>query len=64
MRFGRSGEGRTCIIIAHRLGLAKIADRVIVLKEGRVVENGSHKELLEQKGEYSRMWEAQAGWYQ
>ena len=37
---------------------------MIVLKEGRVVENGSHKELLEQKGEYSRMWEAQAGWYQ
>ncbi len=64
MRFGRSGEGRTCIIITHRLGLAKIADRVIVLKNGRVVENGSHKELLERKGEYNRMWEAQAGWYQ
>lgn len=62
--FLRAAEGRTCIIITHRLGLAKIADRVIVLKEGRVVENGSHKELLEQKGEYSRMWEAQAGWYQ
>ena len=62
--FLRAAEGRTCIIITHRLGLAKIADRVIVLKEGRVVENGSHKELLEQKGEYSRMWEAQAEWYQ
>ena len=62
--FLRAAEGRTCVIITHRLGLAKIADRVIVLKEGRVVENGSHKELLERKGEYNRMWEAQAGWYQ
>ena len=60
----RAAEGRTCVIITHRLGLAKIADRVIVLKNGRVVENGSHKELLERKGEYNRMWEAQAGWYQ
>ena len=51
------------MIITHRLGLAKIADRVIVLKEGKVVENGSHQELLERGGEYSRMWEAQAGWY-
>lgn len=62
--FLRAAEGRTCVIITHRLGLAKIADRVIVLKNGRVVENGSHKELLERKGEYNRMWEAQAGWYQ
>lgn len=61
--FLRAAEGRTCVIITHRLGLAKIADRVIVLKEGKVVENGSHKELLERGGEYSRMWEAQAGWY-
>ena len=64
MRQRRACEGRICIIITHRLGLAKIADRVIVLKNGRIVENESHKELLEQKGEYSRMWEAQAGWYQ
>lgn len=61
--FLRAAEGRTCVIITHRLGLAKIADRVIVLKEGKVVENGSHQELLERGGEYSRMWEAQAGWY-
>ncbi len=61
--FLRAAEGRTCVIITHRLGLAKIADRVIVLKEGKVVENGNHKELLERGGEYSRMWEAQAGWY-
>ena len=58
-----AAEGRTCVIITHRLGLAKIADRIIVLKEGKIVEMGSHKELLERKGEYRRMWEAQAGWY-
>ena len=59
-----AAKGRTCIIITHRLGLARIADRIIVLKDGSVAENGSHKELLERGGEYSRMWEAQAGWYQ
>lgn len=56
-------EGKTCILITHRLGLAKIADRIIVLKEGKIVENGNHYQLLEQNGEYSRMWKAQAGWY-
>lgn len=61
--FLKLAEGKTCIVITHRLGLAKIADRIIVLKEGKIVENGSHKQLLEQKGEYARMWDAQAGWY-
>ena len=56
-------EKKTCIIITHRLGLARIADRIIVLKNGRLVENGNHQELLERKGEYFKMWSAQAQWY-
>ncbi len=56
-------KGKTCIVITHRLGLARIADRIVVLKDGRIVENGNHKQLLEQNGEYRKMWEAQAGWY-
>ena len=56
-------EGKTCIVITHRLGLARIADRIVVLKDGKIAENGSHQQLLEQRGEYARMWEAQAGWY-
>lgn len=61
--FLRLAEGKTCIVITHRLGLARIADRIVVLKDGKIAENGSHQQLLEQKGEYARMWEAQAGWY-
>lgn len=56
-------EKKTCIVITHRLGLARIADRIIVLKNGRLVENGNHQELLERKGEYFKMWSAQAQWY-
>ena len=56
-------EGKTCIVITHRLGLARIADRIVVLKDGKIAEKGSHQQLLEQRGEYARMWEAQAGWY-
>lgn len=61
--FLKLAKGKTCIVITHRLGLAKIADRIIVLKGGKIVENGNHQQLLEQGGEYARMWESQAGWY-
>lgn len=61
--FLKLAKGKTCIFITHRLGLARIADRIIVLKEGKIVENGSHQQLMEQKGEYARMWESQAEWY-
>lgn len=54
---------KTCIMITHRLGLARIADRVLVVKNGRIVEEGSHQELLARRGEYYRMWSAQAEWY-
>lgn len=58
------GRDKTCVMITHRLGLAKIADRIIVLKDGSIVEDGKHQELLERKGEYYRMWSLQAEWYQ
>ncbi len=54
---------KTCIVITHRLGLAKIADKIIVLKDGKIAEKGSHSELLNARGEYARMWDAQASWY-
>src|SRR5699024_5748999 len=62
--FLRAAGGSTCIRLSHGLGLARSADRIVGLKEGRVAETGSHRELLEKNGEYGRMWAAQAGWYQ
>lgn len=48
-------ESRTVLLIAHRLATVRKADRIIVVEKGRIVEEGSHSELLEQKGIYSRL---------
>jgi putative ABC transport system ATP-binding protein len=51
-------QGRTTISIAHRLSTAARADRVVVLANGRIVDDGSHQELMQQRGEYYRMYES------
>jgi ABC-type multidrug transport system fused ATPase/permease subunit len=52
-------EGRTSIIIAHRLATIKKADKILVMEKGEVVEMGTHQSLLKQKGYYSALYEAQ-----
>lgn len=56
-------EDKTGLIVTHRLGSIKYADRIIVLDAGSLIESGSHKKLLEDKGLYSRMWESQKNNY-
>ena len=53
-------QGRTTIIIAHRLSTIKNADRIIVLKEGKIIEQGSHKELMKSSGEFAKLNQAQS----
>jgi len=55
----RLGSHRTVLVIAHRLGTIRNADNIIVLKDGRVAEQGSHDELLEKEGLYADMWNKQ-----
>jgi ATP-binding cassette subfamily B protein len=50
---------RTSIIISHRVSSAKLADKIIVLDDGRIVEHGTHDELLAKKGVYAELYEKQ-----
>lgn len=56
-------EGRTSIIIAHRLSTIMHADKIIVLKEGKIVQMGKHTQLINQPGEYKKLWNLQKGGY-
>ena len=55
---------RTVIFISHRLGFARRADRILVFKDGKVVEEGSHSKLMNNDNEYARMFTKQKAWYQ
>lgn len=56
-------KSRGAIIITHRLVLSKLADDIIVLGDGRIVERGSHNELMNRGGIYKQMYDEQSGWY-
>jgi ATP-binding cassette, subfamily B, bacterial len=62
-RFARLAAGKTALLISHRLGTCRSADRILVLRDGELAEEGSHEELLAQEGEYARMFRLQARWY-
>ncbi|MYC72234.1 MAG: ABC transporter ATP-binding protein [Gemmatimonadetes bacterium] len=63
-QFGELLAGHTALLISHRLGSARMADRILVLKDGRIVEQGPHDDLVAKGGVYAAMWEEQASWYQ
>lgn len=54
-------KNKTAIVIAHRLSTILRMDRIIVLEQGRIIEQGSHRQLLEQQGRYYQMWRHQKG---
>lgn len=62
-KFQKMVQNKMGILVTHRLGSAKIADRIIVLKKGRIVEQGTHKELVHRQGYYYKLFKEQAKWY-
>jgi len=63
-KFVEISKGKTAIIVTHRLGSTKIANRVIVMDKGQIINIGPHDELLQKCGLYSKMFNAQAVWYE
>jgi ATP-binding cassette subfamily B protein len=61
--FKKELRGKTGVIITHRLGAVSLADRIIVLENGRMVQSGTHKQLIEEDGLYARMWISQTRSY-
>ncbi|TNJ64402.1 ABC transporter ATP-binding protein [Paenibacillus hemerocallicola] len=62
-QFVSAATDRAVLLISHRLGSARLADRIIVLQDGRIAEDGNHEQLIAAKGAYAQMWEVQSGWY-
>lgn len=58
-----AAENKSVVFISHRLSTTRIADRVYMLENGRIIEEGSHRELLRLEGKYAQMWRVQAGQY-
>ncbi len=57
--FARLMQGRTCFVVAHRLSTIQTADTILVMKAGKIIEQGTHKELLQKGGFYRELYEAQ-----
>jgi ATP-binding cassette subfamily B protein len=61
--FEKLMKGKTTLFISHRLGSTKLAEKILVVDEGKVVEQGTHAALMELNGRYAEMFESQRNWY-
>ncbi|MDR0731354.1 MAG: ABC transporter ATP-binding protein/permease [Treponema sp.] len=63
-KFAEISREKTAVMITHRIGSARIAGRIIVMEKGKIVETGTHEQLMENNGYYRLMFETQKKWYQ
>lgn len=62
-RFADMAGECTALLVSHRLGFARLCDRVLVLSAGGLIEQGTHEALLAAGGAYAEMWATQSQWY-
>ena len=62
-RFAELTQGKMALLISHRFSTVRMADRIVVLSGGRLIEEGTHSELMERSGLYAEMFELQAASY-
>lgn len=63
-KFLKLSEGKTAIIISHRVGLCRLMDKIVVMRKGEVIGIGNHKTLMEQNGYYKHLYNSQKKWYE
>lgn len=63
MKYGEAVKGRTCVYISHRLSSTRFCDRICLLSGGKIIEEGTHDELMEKNGSYASLYEVQSRYY-
>lgn len=63
-QYRRMAAGKTSLFISHRLASTRFCDRIVLLRDGGIAEEGTHETLLAAGGEYARLYEIQSCWYQ
>lgn len=61
--FIETTKNKTRILVTHRIGAARLADRIITMKDGKIIEVGTHDELISIEGEYANLYNSQKQWY-
>jgi ATP-binding cassette subfamily B protein len=62
-RFEKLAKGKTTILVSHKFSTVRMADTIVVIDKGKVVEKGTHKELMKKGGRYAKMFKLQAEGY-
>lgn len=63
-QFIKLSKHKTAVIVTHRLGSIKIADKIVVMDKGKIIDMGSHNELMKRSKLYAEMYNSQSAWYQ
>ena len=63
-KYNECCQNKTAIFISHRLASTRFSDRIILIDQGRILESGTHEELMQQNGQYAEMYQVQSQYYE